>query len=99
MTGSKARPTLASVVAPNPEVAFRAVDGEMVLLDLETGTYFGLDQVGARVWTLLADGGRLGDVLSALHAEYEVDAATLERDLLALVGELCARGLTRVVAA
>jgi coenzyme PQQ synthesis protein D (PqqD) len=98
MTASTKRPTLASVVEVSTEVASRELDGEMVLLDLATGTYFGLDHVGARVWTLIGDRAPLGAVFETLLAEYEVAPAPLERDLLALVGDLCTRGLTRVVA-
>jgi hypothetical protein len=91
-------PTLASVVAVNPDVAFRELDGEMVLLDLAKGTYFGLDQVGARIWTLIGDRASLSTVFETLAAEYEVAPLVLERDLLALVDDLCAKGLTHVVA-
>ena len=98
MTASS-RPTLTSVLALNPDVVFRQLDGEMVLLDLGTGTYFGLDDVGARVWTLIGDRAGLGAVFETLLTEYEVAPAVLEHDLLALVGDLCAKGLTRVVAA
>jgi Coenzyme PQQ synthesis protein D (PqqD) len=50
-----------------------------------TGTYFGLDQVGARIWTLIAERAGLGVVFQPLLTEYEVAPAGLERDLLALV--------------
>ncbi len=75
------------------EVVYRALEGEAVLLDLAHGTYFGLDEVGTRVWQLVAERARLESVLEAMLEEYDVDAATLERDLLALVGELTASGL------
>ena len=88
--------TLASVVTIDPDVTFRELDGEIVILNLETGVYFGLDRVGARIWRLIEDHGSLGTVLSALRAEYDATAAVLEHDLLALVGDLCAKGLTRV---
>jgi Coenzyme PQQ synthesis protein D (PqqD) len=98
MTASMRRPTLASVVAVNPDVAFRELDGEMVLLDLANGTYFGLDHVGARIWTLIGERTTLGTVFETLAGEYEVALGVLEHDLLALVDDLCAKGLTRVVA-
>jgi hypothetical protein len=42
------KPTLNSVVTINPDVTFRQLDGEMVILNLETGIYFGLDPLGIR---------------------------------------------------
>ena len=92
------RPTLSSVVTINPDVAFRELDGEIVILNLETGIYFGLDKVGARTWELIGDHGALGAVFEALRSEYDAAPSVLERDLLELVDHLCAKGLTRVAA-
>ena len=57
-----------------------------------------LDAVGARTWKLIEDHGALGAVHAALHSEYDVPPSVLERDLLELVDQLCAKGLTRVAA-
>jgi hypothetical protein len=77
-------------------VVFRQLDDEAVLLDLESGTYFGLNAVGTRVWQLLAEHADLKTVLNTLADEYDADLAELERDLLTLSEELCARGLTEI---
>jgi hypothetical protein len=90
------RPTLASVVTIDPDVTFRELGGEIVILNLETGVYFGLDKVGARIWRLIEDHGALGTVLAMLRSEYDAAPAVLERDLLELVDQLCAKGLTHV---
>ncbi|PYN15466.1 MAG: PqqD family protein [Candidatus Rokuibacteriota bacterium] len=92
------RPTLASRVTLNSDIAFRELDGELVILNLETGIYFGLDPVGARTWKLIEHHGSLGAVLEVLCSEYDASPAVLERDLLELVDQLCAKGLTRVAA-
>jgi len=92
------RPTLASRVTLNSDVAFRELDGELVILNLETGIYFGLDPVGARTWKLIEHHGSLGAVLEVLCSEYDAPPAVLERDLLELVDQLCGKGLTRVAA-
>ena len=46
--------------AASPAVVFRQMDDGAVLLDLESGVYFGLDEVGTRVWTLLLERGTSG---------------------------------------
>lgn len=79
----------------DPDVVFRELDGEAVILNLETGIYFGLDDVGTRMWQLIAEHGSLRHVVEVLREEYEADDAALERDLLALATDLCAKGLTR----
>ena len=76
-----------------PDVMFRQLDDEAVLLDLKSGIYFGLNGVGARTWELILEHGRLSEVRDALLREYEVDRNSVERDLLALAAELVARQL------
>ena len=76
-----------------PEVMARTVGDETVILDLTSGTYFGLDPVGARIWQLLTEGKTLSAVCDAMLEEYEVSRAQLEQDTLKLAQELEAQGL------
>ncbi|TNF64923.1 MAG: PqqD family protein [Rhodobacteraceae bacterium] len=76
-------------------VVARDVQGELVVLDLEKGEYFGLEDVGAFIWGLLEAGESLGEVHARILAEYDVEADTARRDLAALVADLQARGLLR----
>jgi hypothetical protein len=80
---------------PN-DVLFQNLDGEAVLLNLQSGKYFGLDPVGTRVWNLLVEYGTLPTTYQTLLEEYEVDAERLQSDLLALVDQLNAHGLIRL---
>jgi len=84
---------LDSTVAASDDAVFREMDGESVLLNLETGMYFGLDEVGTRVWRLAADNGSLRDIRERLVEEYDADPAAIERDLLALAEALVSKGL------
>lgn len=84
---------LDSRVAVSDDAVFREMDGESVLLNLETGMYFGLDEVGTRVWRLAADHGSLWAVRERLVEEYDADPAAIERDLLALADALVSKGL------
>jgi len=74
-------------------VLSRELSGETVLLNLESGVYYGLDAVGTRAWNLLAEHGTLADVVAIMRDEFEVPAERLERDLRALVSELCDKQL------
>jgi len=85
--------TLDSTVAASDDAVFREMDGESVLLNLETGMYFGLDEVGTRVWCLAADNGSLRAIRERLVEEYDADPAAIERDLLALADALVSKGL------
>ena len=79
-----------------PGVVFREVGGEAVLLDLDSQRYFTLDATGTRMWALLAEHGSPQEVCRLLLAEYEVEEATLARDLDELVARLAAEGLVVV---
>lgn len=86
-----------SAILPHPDVVWREVDGEVVLLNVVTGQYFGLDPVGSQVWILLQSAGSKGANLDTLcglvTAAFEVDSATAERDLTALINELLTQQL------
>ena len=75
------------------DVVSREVGGETVLLDLASGTYFGLDEIGAQIWQVLEDGGSAAQACEAVLASYDVERDVLERDALALLGQLMERGL------
>jgi hypothetical protein len=77
----------------SPNVVFRDLDGEAVLLDLSSGTYFGLNEVGTRVWQLLADGRDESQIVATLAAEYDADAAVIAGDVARLLGDLRSRRL------
>jgi hypothetical protein len=77
-------------------VLFRELDGEAVLLSLGSERYYGLDEVGTRMWLLLAEHGAIPPAYDALLAEYEVAEDQLRRDLLDLVEKLVAEELLAV---
>lgn len=78
-------------------VLFRELDGEAVLLDLEGEMYFGLDEVGTRVWHGLSDSGTAEAALEAVLQEFDVSREVLERDVATLLEELVSRGLIEPV--
>ncbi len=70
--------------------------GEAVLLNLESGQYYGLDPVGARIWELLRSPHSVQSLQATILEEYEVDAETCLRDLSTLVAALQRAGLVEV---
>jgi hypothetical protein len=78
------------------QVVFQKVGDEVILLNLGTGIYYGLNTTGARIWELLAEKRDLKGVLRSMTREYKADAGTLRRGLLRLVRELKAKGLIEV---
>ena len=74
-------------------VLVRELAGEAVLLNLDSETYFGLDAVGLRMWTLLSSAPSLDAAVAALRDEFDAPAEQLRHDLEALRDELLAHGL------
>ena len=88
-----------SLVSAAKHVASAAApDGsETVIVDPSSGTYFGVSDVGVRVWALIQRPRRVGDVRDMLLEEYEVDPEVLFADLQSLIRELAQAGLAQVV--
>lgn len=80
------------------DAVFRELDGEAVILQLDSGMYFGLDPVGTRLWQLLAAHGGLRPAFDAALREFDVEPDVLERDLLDLVSQLAEKQLLVVTA-
>lgn len=80
-------------VRPSKNVHVREFDGEMVLLDLDRGEYFGLDELGGRVWHGLVQGETPLEIATRLEPEHDVVLDTLVADFVALADELVKRGL------
>ena len=90
-----ATPSPTPVYAAGPAVVFRQMDDGAVLLDLESGVYFGLDDVGTRVWTLLLERGTTDAVCAVMLEEFDVEPDVLAADVRRLIGELQQNGLVR----
>lgn len=80
--------SLDNTFTASKDAIFRDLDGEAVILDLQSGTYFGLNAVGAHIWHLIERHGHLQAVFDDLCREYDAAPAALEQDLIALVSRL-----------
>ena len=85
--------SLAASVAVPEEVVLRHVSGEAVLLNLKNEHYYGLDEVGTRIWMALNDEPSIQASIDVLLDEYDVTFQTLQQDVLELVGKLVEHGL------
>ena len=76
-----------------PGVLLREIDGELLLLNSDTDSYYGLNPVGAEMYQTLIDGSTAGETVAAICASYEADEATVARDLATLLDRLVDKGL------
>ncbi len=84
-----------NVVAGKDQVS-SDLGGEVAILHLKAGTYYGLDVVGARIWGLIQEPRIVKAIRDVLVSEYEVDPARCEGDLIALLQRLSDEGLIEV---
>lgn len=90
--------SLTDRVAVDPDVLVRSVADESVLLNVRTETYFSLDALGTRVWTVLVNAVSIQTALDTLLAEYAVTPAQLHTDVMDLISELTHHQLVVVTA-
>lgn len=83
------------VVAAKDQVSCN-LDGEIAILSVAKGTYYGLDLIGAQVWGLLQEPRSIAEICDAILQEYEVEPERCHRDLLALLERLWIEGLVEV---
>ena len=87
---------LDQIVRVPDDVVFREMQGEAVILNLASSSYFGLDTVRTRIWQLCEAHGSLRAVWEALQQEFDAPADALRSDLLIFVDDLLAKGLLAV---
>ena len=89
--------TLDSRVVASDEQVHTSLGDEAVILGLQDGVYYGLDSVGARVWSLLVAPRRVSEIVAVVTEEFDVGPERCEHDVLALLAELAERRLIREV--
>src|SRR5215470_14819153 len=88
---------LGRTLAASESVVAAGLDDETVLLNVETGIYFGLDAIGTQIWKAIETGAREGEIVDRLLDEYEVDPAQLRSDVIQFIDLLITKDLARVV--
>jgi hypothetical protein len=77
-----------SVLVRDPGMIAAEMDGDLVMMSVERGAYFGIGGVGTRVWELLEEPRSVDQLCAAIVTEYEVDEATCRGDVVAFVQRL-----------
>ena len=85
-----------AIVVAAADVLVSEFGDELVLLNLRDGVYYGLEDVGARVWALLRQPTTLPAIRDTLVSEYDVEPERCEQDARALIGDLVTRGLVTI---
>jgi coenzyme PQQ synthesis protein D (PqqD) len=85
-----------SVVVAAKDQVCSDLAGEAVILSLRTGMYYGLNPVGAKIWTLLATPTRVADIRDSIVQQYDIPVERCEGDVLSVLQHLAAHGLIEI---
>lgn len=85
-----------TTVVASPHQVSTSVGDEAVILGATAGQYFGLSEVGARVWAMLQTPRSVTELCTQICAEYDVTPEACERDVMELLQDLFAKGLIDV---
>lgn len=85
--------TLATLITRSKDILATELDGELVLMSIEQGNYYGLKGTARRIWELAETPCSVGDVCTRLETEYNAPSGCIEVDVIAFVSHLAAESL------
>ena len=88
--------SLSSKIRVPEDILCRQFDGESVLLNIQTGVYFGLDPMGTSIWSLLQKKKKLGEIFDSILKEYDVEEKPCRDDLFKFVSLLSKNELIKI---
>ena len=85
-----------SVIALSKDQVSCDLSGEVAILDLKAGMYYGLNEIGARIWRLVKEPKTFRELLDLLLDEYEVERKDCEKDVSSLLADMARVGLVEI---
>ena len=89
--GNISMPDTTSVTAK--DVTIVDLSGEAVILNADNGVYYGLNDMGYRIWNLIKEPKRIDEIKSMILGEYDVKSEVCEQDLLEFISAMATEGL------
>lgn len=83
-------------IIPMPDLSWRDVHGELVVIEIQSGKYHIFNEVGGLIWLAICEGSYLDDTLNKITKRFSVDAAVAAKELRFFVSELIKRGLLHI---
>lgn len=88
---------LSDIVEANADLMMADLEGEAVLLNIQSGRYFGLNEVGTSIWSLIKEPQSVSEILGALSQIYDAPAEALHHDVLTFLNDMEKRSLLHVI--
>ena len=87
---------LNSMIIRNAEIDDTDLDGEKVMMNLDKGQYFMMNEVGSRIWEIASEPKTVEEIVRALLNEYEVEREQCENTVVEFLGELAKSDLIKL---
>ncbi len=87
---------ISSTVSASSDLLSAQIDGELIMMDMDSGHYFNLDRIGTVIWQELAQPRKVADLCQFLVERYEAPFSEIERDVLDLLRQMADKKLIRV---
>jgi hypothetical protein len=88
--------TEATIISRSPSVLTAEVGGEIVMMNIEQGHYFGLDEIGSDIWKRIEPPCSFATLIEGLAADYEADRATIVAEVQSLLGNMANHDVVRL---
>ena len=88
---------LNTIVAKNMELISSDLDGETVMMSVENGKYYGLNNIGSRIWALIERPCLVTDLRNSLISEFDVESEKCEQDLISFLDDLLQKGVIEIL--
>ena len=86
----------ATIISRSPSVLTAEVDGEVVMMSIEQGRYFGLDDIGSDIWRRIEPPCSFAALIDRLACDYDTDRTTIAADVQALLDRMAAQDVVRL---
>jgi PqqD family protein of HPr-rel-A system len=87
---------LSTIVCQDPAPLKATVDDEVMLMNTESGFYYGLNSVGSRIWERIAQPATVQEICATLLDEFDISPEQCQKECLHFLGMLLERGLIRI---
>jgi len=88
--------SLGTVLIRNEQIPSAVIDEEVALMSIETGKYYALNPVASDIWRILEKPSSVGELISSLTLEYDVDNETCTEQVIPFLEKLISEGLVLI---
>lgn len=88
---------LNTTIVRNTDLMAVPMDGDLVMMSISQGTYYGINPVGGRIWTLLEQPASVASLCNTIVSEFEVSKEQCQQDVLQFVEQMLKAGVVSQV--